>query len=148
MAATKSVNSWDLTLQVLQLDEEGNKVLFIDRRDWAEGAERHQCDTPVGETAREQITEEKAAAQAEEAKFINQAFQLQCHNDRKAPARFGERPFSEETTTGMMPCGYRYRKFERSEKIHLVARCDTDGAIDGKPRELYRSFALNETDMR
>lgn len=144
MSATRSVNSWDLSIAVIE--QEGRKLIFFDKRD-----DFDLC--PVNETSREPPASDMALALAEELALVNQRLsqQLLKKGAKKAsPPGSGANPFAsrgEDVASAL----YKYRRWKLDRNVHLVVRCQLDGAIRNPVSnkvDYYKFFSLNEYDPR
>eukprot|EP00744_Colponema_vietnamica_P000973 GILI01001678.1.p1 GENE.GILI01001678.1~~GILI01001678.1.p1 ORF type:complete len:516 (+),score=163.15 GILI01001678.1:234-1781(+) len=144
MAAPRSVYSWDLIVQRV-----GNS-LFFDKRDGS------QFDfLTVNETAQETPSADdkdsvnSAQRLSQEATFINQNFsQMVLGKDQARTPMANPNPFADSDAEAAS-VGYRYRKWQLSEDITLVARCEVDAVVKTGEDSSYVSIkALNEYDPR
>eukprot|EP00669_Euglena_mutabilis_P001894 TRINITY_DN12483_c0_g1_i1.p1 TRINITY_DN12483_c0_g1~~TRINITY_DN12483_c0_g1_i1.p1 ORF type:complete len:299 (-),score=113.63 TRINITY_DN12483_c0_g1_i1:198-1094(-) len=144
MAAPRSMNSWDLSVEIIESD--GAKLLFFDKRD--------DFDLlPVNETSREPPPAEQGLALAEELALVTQRLSqtiLKKAVKRTALPRCGPNPFAsrgEDVASAL----YRYRQWRLDKGVQLVARCQLDGATKSasNPKtEFYKLYALHEYDPR
>ncbi|XP_065826633.1 eukaryotic translation initiation factor 3 subunit D-like isoform X2 [Oscarella lobularis] len=148
MTCTRSVYSWDIVAQRV-----GKNFLFLDKRD------KSQFDLmTVNETAVEPPQDDGSSMNAPanlalEATFINQNFSQQVlRKEEGAVHQFGDpNPFVDEEEEGeVASVGYRYRKFQLSENVQLIARCELDAALPPAPGstdiQCINIKALNEWD--
>lgn len=147
MSCPRSVYSWDIIVQRV-----GDK-LFFDKRD------NSQFDLlTVSETAVEPPQDEGASINAPanlalEATFINQNLSQQVLMRNSKRVKFeNPNPFvTEDDDTEVASVGYRYRKWQLGPEINLIARCEHDAVMAGKPGspEQYINIkALNEWDPK
>jgi|UniRef100_A0A7S4GJB8 translation initiation factor 3 subunit D len=145
MSATRSVNSWDLSVEIMD-DENDAKLVFFDKRD--------DFDLmPVNETSREPPQAEMAAALAEELALVNQRMSQQVlkkgGKKHTAPG-WGPNPFAargEDVASAL----YKYRQWKLDRNIQLIARCQLDGAMRNPASnkiDYYKVYTLNEYDPR
>eukprot|EP01006_Ploeotia_vitrea_P007281 TRINITY_DN16598_c0_g1_i1.p1 TRINITY_DN16598_c0_g1~~TRINITY_DN16598_c0_g1_i1.p1 ORF type:complete len:586 (-),score=98.88 TRINITY_DN16598_c0_g1_i1:235-1935(-) len=148
MSATRSVNSWDLSVEVFDID--GGKVVFLDKRD--------EFDLlPVNETSRDAPQGELATTLAEELALVNQKFTQTIlkkpqGNSKpqlvRVPGSKGPNPFAEPNDD-VASALYKYRSWKLAPNVSLVARCQVDGAVSqGGKVQLYKAYALNEYDQK
>jgi translation initiation factor 3 subunit D len=141
MAATRSVNSWDLTFDVINIDEQ-SRCIFIDKRDEADYV-------AVNETARDPPQGEAAQELAEELLLVTQQFSQQVlkpGGKHYKPANAEKSPFATDDED-VVSALYRYRRWKLSNNIFLYARTQLDGvAKHGGKEVLYRAYALLEYD--
>lgn len=130
MAATRSVYSWDIVVE-----KRGSK-LFFDKR---EGSTIDQLT--VNETATEPPTDEgrsdsvnSPASLADEALLINQAFSQQVLSKDKSEKKTAEpHPFAADNQNPAA-VAFKYRKWNLTDSISLVARTEVDGLTTGKAK--------------
>lgn len=129
MVAPRTVQSWDIVVQRI-----GDK-LFFDKRDGS------AADfVTVNETSHDAPKDEKSM-QADDAK-INSFQQLSVEAtgilsnfskmvvDKSNMYSYPEpNPFEEDAEGPIAPAGYRYRKWELSDEITVVARCDIEACM-------------------
>lgn len=147
MSCSRSVYSWDIIVQRV------GKKLFFDKRD------NSQFDLlTVSETAVEPPQEEGTSINAPanlalEATFINQNLSQQVLVRGGKRVRFDHpNPFvTADDDAEVASVGYRYRKWELESGHILIARCEHDAVMAGKPDtpEQYINIkALNEWDPK
>lgn len=144
MSATRSVNSWDLSIEIMDYDD--TKLIFFDKRE--------EFDLlPVNETSREPPSAELAAALAEELALVNQRISQQVlkKGAKKAnPAGCAPNPFAgrgEDVASAL----YKYRQWKLDKNVQLIARCQLDGAVRNPTSnkiDYYNIYTLNEYDQR
>merc|ERR1712088_1258842 len=158
MCCTRSIYSWDIVVQKI-----GGKI-FLDKRDNTE------FDLlTVSETASEPPQDEGSSLNsprnlALEATFINHNFSQQVLKPDAEKFKFPEEnPFaaSEDSDeegaeaaakTSVASVGYRYRKWNLGNNIHLIARTEHDAVAASGSNEKDLSYmnikALNEWDSK
>merc|ERR1711981_530021 len=158
MCCTRSAYSWDIVVQKI-----GGKI-FLDKRDNTE------FDLlTVSETAAEPPQDEGSSLNsprnlALEATFINHNFSQQVLKQDSEKYKFPEEnPFAaaedsdEEAAeaaakTSVASVGYRYRKWNLGNNIHLIARTEHDAVAASGSNEKDLSYmnikALNEWDSK
>ncbi|OQR99268.1 eukaryotic translation initiation factor 3 [Achlya hypogyna] len=142
MASPRSVYPWDIVVQRV-----GNMV-FFDKRD----ASTFDMVT-VNETALDPPNADDPDSinhpdrLSLEATIINQHFTQQVLRDAtEFNKEFEANPFSGEN---LAPLAYKYRRFQLSDSISMVARCELH-AISTKSgsEQTVAAFALNEWDPK
>jgi translation initiation factor 3 subunit D len=144
MAATRSVNSWDLTFDVVNIDEH-SRCVFIDKRDDADYV-------AVNETARDPPQGEAAQELAEELLLVTQQFSqqvLKAGSKQYKPPNAEKSPFASEDED-VASALYRYRRWKLPNNTFLYARTQLDGVAKhgGGKEVLYRVYALLEYDPK
>lgn len=153
MAAPRSVNSWDMVVQ------RSGSSLFLDVR---EGSSIY--DTTVNETAVDAPDDEQKESMNSmsqlyaEASYINHCFLQQCLLKQQAPVNTedGDKALRDawagRPNDVVLPQGksYRYRRWELSEDLNLIVRCEVDAALRTRDDSLaYITIkALNEFDSK
>jgi len=152
MCCTRSIYSWDIVVQKI-----GGKI-FLDKRDNTE------FDLlTVSETAAEPPQDEGSSLNsprnlALEATFINHNFSQQVLKADLEKYKFPEEnPFDEDSDeeggdsnkTRVASVGYRYRKWDLGNNIHLIARTEHDAVLATGDKDTFINVkALNEWDSR
>jgi translation initiation factor 3 subunit D len=139
----RSVNSWDLSVDILEID--GSKIIFLDKRETFDLL-------PVNETSRDPPTGEEGLKLAEELALVNQQFSqhvLKKGGKLFRPPGAGPNPFvegNEDVATAL----YKYRRWKLSETCQLYARTQVDSIIKtaGGKDATVRTFALLEYDTK
>ncbi|EQC34013.1 hypothetical protein SDRG_08230 [Saprolegnia diclina VS20] len=142
MASPRSVYPWDIVVQRV-----GN-MLFFDKRDASTfdmvTVNETAIDTPNADDPDSINHPDRLSL---EATLINQAFTQQVlkANDDFVKT-FEANPFSGEN---LAPIAYKYRRFQLSETVAMVARCELH-AISTKSgaEQTVAAFALNEWDPK
>lgn len=145
MASARSVNSWDLSIEVL--DNEGSKIVFLDKRD--------DFDLyPVNETSTDPPgNAELAISLSEELALVCQRLSQQVLKKgvkKVVPSGAGPNPFAEKGED-VASSLYKYRKWKIDKNTSLIARCQLDGVMRNEARnrnEYYNIFSLNEVEPR
>eukprot|EP00171_Calliarthron_tuberculosum_P004950 IDg4950t1 len=128
MVAPRAVQSWDIVVQRI-----GGK-LFFDKRDGS------SADLiTVNETSHDAPKDEKNMAAEDainsfqqlaiEATAINSNFAKMAVNSAKSYKFPETNPFEEDAEGPIPAAGYRYRKWELTEDITVVARCDIEACM-------------------
>jgi translation initiation factor 3 subunit D len=134
MVCTRSIQPWDLMITRI-----GSK-LYFDKRD------QSQFDyLTVNETALEPPLDDGSLSN--EATFINQNFGQQILNKNGEKLEFEEpNPFQMDPGQNVAAIGYKYRKWNLTDDLDLVARCEIDGYTENK--NFLTIKALNEFDLK
>eukprot|EP01012_Entosiphon_sulcatum_P054721 TRINITY_DN7579_c0_g1_i1.p1 TRINITY_DN7579_c0_g1~~TRINITY_DN7579_c0_g1_i1.p1 ORF type:complete len:546 (-),score=91.87 TRINITY_DN7579_c0_g1_i1:125-1534(-) len=152
MASTRSANSWDLQVEVMDLPApNGNgtlKVIFFDKR-------TDDFDMlPVGESSRDPSTvppQNRPLELSEELGLVNQRFSQTVLRKGGRPIRphgAEPNPFAEKGDD-VASALYKYRRWVLGKRFHLYVRTQLDGVAKGKDKDqTYRIFALNEYDPK
>eukprot|EP00899_Mesostigma_viride_P010870 jgi/Mesvir1/19785/Mv13081-RA.2 len=143
MCAPRSVYSWDIVVQRV-----GDK-LFLDKRD-------NSFDLlTVSETSQEPIPDDKesingVAYLSKEATVINQNFSQQVLSRDGGVLRMEEaNPFASPGDGEVASVAYLYRRWNLSDDLRLVARCEVDSVVQNKGQDMLLSIkALNEFDSK
>jgi translation initiation factor 3 subunit D len=133
MAAPKSSYPWDVVVE-----RHGN-VLVIDRRPDSQVETLTMFETITDNSQRSGLAFaganmlfalQQAQSNALEAARINHNFSQSVLRADLEPYRFaGESPFTDSATDAVL-VGYRYRRWELSDELELIARCEVDAALE------------------
>jgi translation initiation factor 3 subunit D len=144
MSCTRAIYPWDIIVRRV-----GNKI-FLDKR---EGSKIDLLT--VGETSLEPPLNDKdmnsAIPLSKEATLIDQYFARQVVTDAEEHSiDFNTDSIPSDFVIGNSYRGYRYRRWDLSETVRVVARCDVDGADIDKNGEqrLININALSEYDSK
>ena len=143
VCASRSSYSWDLIVH-----HRGDHII-IDRRDGV-GNER----LTVNETAQEPIPDDRdnmngVQQLSAEATGIERSFMEQCLDMSGTPTVIGKDGDNPHETSGLLPQGYRYRRWKIDDSTSVVVRCSLDATVQSRGQELMSTVrVLNEFDSR
>lgn len=147
MCCQRSVYSWDIVVNVFETPD--GKKIFFDKRDDSDFDFVTVDETSSAKPSADESPADSPIQLAQEATYLNKVFSqmvLKKSEGKYVGASFKEQhPFAEEGEA-QSSVGYRYRKWDVSPSITLVARTEHDAAF--KTKEGRTGFmnirALNE----
>jgi translation initiation factor 3 subunit D len=147
MSCARSVFPWDIVVTKI-----GDK-LFFDKRDNSQFDYLTVCETSSeipDEGGDDNINSQNMLTV--EATMINQNFSQQVLKPPSSKTKRFEQPnpfFDEQDGGSPAAVGYRYRRWQLSEDIMLLARCELHAFMTKKDSEqLVTCYALNEFDSK